>query len=544
MTFFASLHHDLKRVVQKMTAYHYGLVATMLVWGTYFIWLWVNVFRRDTDGNIVAGHSLLWADWSAHITYASVFAYRDPSDWFTAHPLFSQAKFSYPFVPDAVSGLLMRIGVDIIPAFVVPSILVTFAMLYVVFRFFLHFTQRVKATFIAICLFFLSGGFGFLYALQQYGTDYEWYTHIAEHGVYFINFIVGEMIPQRTFLFGLPIALSIILLLERIVSATQRPNSSISVLAGILAGSLAIIHPHSLIVVFVVSCFYLVKYYSYFKDFFIYAVTTAVLIGIYWLLFLNGSNSGSVPHLQLGWMAGDTNLIVFEVLNFGIFVPLGIYAAVKQKLHTHPLFMSGIFLFITCHIFSFQTWEWDNTKIFTYAYLFILIPITQFLVELWSNRRHKVIYKLSALTLAILLGVSGTMDVVRLSQIDNHTYQIISTSDQKDVAQFRQIAPSGSIVLTNQNGDNPYALLGNTQALMSYQGWLWSYGIDFEKTQSDIGNILGGASNSIQLINYYQISFIVVDDKLRQTYSVNEDFLKQFPVVHSTQSTTIYKVRP
>ncbi|MCA9335114.1 hypothetical protein KC953_03145, partial [Candidatus Saccharibacteria bacterium] len=373
----------------------------MFLWGTYFTWLWIHVFRRDTEGNILAGHALLWADWSAHITYASVFAYRDPSDWFVSHPLYSQAKFSYPFVPDALSGLLMRMGVDIIPAFIIPSIVVTLLFLYVLFRFMVHFTHRVKAAFIAVCLFFFSGGLGFLYAIQTDGSQYNWYTHIPEHGVYFINFIVGEMLPQRTFLFGLPIALAIILLLEHIISAKRKSILAPSVIAGLLAGSLTVIHPHSLIVVFVVSSFYLLQYRHLFRRFLIYAATAGLIVSLFWLLFLVGSNTGSAPHLQLGWMANESNMLIFELLNFGILLPLGIYAAAKQRLLTHPLFMSGIFLFVACHFVSFQAWEWDNTKLFTYAYLFLLIPIAKYIVFLWEDHHRKIINKSSVLFLCV-----------------------------------------------------------------------------------------------------------------------------------------------
>lgn len=528
----------------RLANYHYGLMAVLAVWGGYFTWLWLNIFRYDARGDIVAGHSIVWADWAAHLTYASVFAFRAPSDWFIAHPLFAGAKFSYPFLPDAISGLLMRAGLDVVPAFIIPSILATFALLYVFYRFTYHFTGRVKGALLVVSLFFTSGGFGFLYFLQSSGARYDWYTHLPEHGIYFINFIIGEMLPQRTFLFGLPIALTIILLIEKIVTVNKKKANYFSVIAGLLAGILSIIHPHSLIVVVFVSAAYAIRFRPHYKQFLLYAVIAGTCIGIYWLTLLHGSGSASMPYWRLGWMSQGYDFLTFELLNFGIIMPLGVYSAWRQKWLTHPLFIGSIFIFIVCHLVSFQAWEWDNTKLFTYAYLFLLLPIAKQLVAWWEVRNNKLQFKLSTIIFIVLLGVSGTIDIIRLSQISAHSYTLVSSVDQTTVKRFRQIARSGSIIIDSQKSNQPFTMLGNTQTVMAYEGWLWSYGIDYTKAKHDINQILSGANNALQLLNQYRISYIIVDKDLRQSYQINDTFLRQFPIVQSNQSISIFKIHP
>ena len=527
---------------EKISNYQFGLLWVWFFWGTYFTWLWANIFRSNSSGDIIAGYPIIWADWAAHLTYASVFAYREPADWFIAHPLFAGAKFSYPFLPDAISGLLMRTGINVVPSFIIPSIIVTFILLYALYRFTYHFTGRVKSAVLALSLFFLSGGLGFFFNIFRPNTIYEWFTHLPNQNIYFINFVVGEMIPQRNFLFGLPIALTIILLLEKLATKKSKSNKRLAILTGLLAGSLTVIHPHSLIIVFIVSALYLLRYRTHYKLFLWYAATAAIPISLYAYTFLLGSSSGALPHWQPGWMTGNSNFIVFELLNFGIVLPLGIYSAWRQKWLQHPLFISAVLVFVLCHVVSFQTWEWDNTKLLTYSYLFMLLPISKQLLSWWENRSHKINKKSLATVCVALLGTSGMLDILSMSQTNLHSYMLVESSSQNTVAQFRDIAPSGSIVIAQPKSDQPFTMLGNTQSLMSYDGWLWSYGIDFSQTRRDIGDILSGSKNAMQLLKLHRVSYIIVDAGLRDTYTINDDFISQFPIAMSSQDVTIYKI--
>ncbi len=529
-------YHELSR---RLKSYHRGLLIVLVLWGGYFTWLWVNVFRYNFKGDIVTGYPLIWADWASHLTYASVFAYRAPQDWFMAHPLFAGAKFTYPFLPDAISGLLMRVGVGVVPAFVVPSILMTLVFLYTLYRFMYYFTGRVKSAVIALSLFFVSGGLGFWYFLSERNVVHEWYTHIPERGIYFINFVVGEMLPQRNFMFGLPIALVIILILERIVA--KRASVLHAILAGLLAGILTVVHPHSLIIVVVVSAVYLLRYPRQYGLFLWYAIIAGLGIGAYWFWLLLNSGSSSLPHWQLGWMSEGYNVLGFMLFNFGVLLPLGVYSAWRQKWLMHPLFLSAIGVFIVCHLVSFQVWEWDNTKLFTYSYLFLLIPIAVQLLA-WWEQRHGYMKRLLAVVFIVLLGGSGLRDIVHMSQFDNHINTLVSKADQQAVMRFRQIAPSGAIIIDSQISNQPYTMLGNTQALMAYDGWLWSYGIDYAQVQRDIGEMVSGSSRAEQLLDYYRVSYIVVDDELRHTYDVNDAFLAQFPIIQSGKNTDVYQV--
>ena len=130
-------YKKIKRLLKKkkVRSYLWGLGAVLMTWGVYFLYLWPKMLFWSAKG-IMAGWIGLWGDWAAHLSYASVFAYRPITNWFTAHPLYWDHKFTYPFAADAISGLLMRLGVDVVPAFVVPSIITTLFLLIALYAFY------------------------------------------------------------------------------------------------------------------------------------------------------------------------------------------------------------------------------------------------------------------------------------------------------------------------------------------------------------------------------------------------------------------------
>ena len=73
----------------------------------FFKTLFPNILQFRSDG-IYAGHVNVWSDWSLHIGMARIFATKDPSEWFAYHPMYADGKFTYGFLTNLISGLMMR----------------------------------------------------------------------------------------------------------------------------------------------------------------------------------------------------------------------------------------------------------------------------------------------------------------------------------------------------------------------------------------------------------------------------------------------------
>ncbi|MEO5970951.1 MAG: hypothetical protein ABIQ95_13565, partial [Bdellovibrionia bacterium] len=144
-----------------------------VTWGLYFIILFSRLLEWTPEG-LYAGHTNIWSDWSAHIGMANIFAYKSPHDWLAYHPYFSAGRFTYPFMTNLISGLLVRFGVPLIPAMVLPSIFYSLVLLSgLYFLNYILLKSRRRAV-LAIFLFLLSSGPGFLGYLKDLTHDFKW----------------------------------------------------------------------------------------------------------------------------------------------------------------------------------------------------------------------------------------------------------------------------------------------------------------------------------------------------------------------------------
>ncbi len=521
------------RLVQQTVHYKRGLLAALGLWGGYFAYLWPKMFWQNATG-IFAGHPFVWADWSAHLTYAAPFAFRDPSDWFLAHPLLSSARFSYPFLPDAISGLLVRSGLSVVASFMLPSILMTVFLVYGLYRFAYLFTRSALASFVTLTGFFCSGGLGLLVLSDGKGMA----TNIPERGVYFMNSVVSELLPQRNFLFGIVILLLAIALVDRLSRSGQWRDA---VALGLVAGLLSIIHPHSLMVLGVVSfCYFVSHGLRYIKQFAVYAAISATLLLLYSATLLRGGG-GALPRWQFGWMSSGHNFLLFLALNFGVIIPLFCISVWRLRWADKPLVWSAILLFIGCHILVFQQWEWDNMKLLTYAYLFALLPVSLWLTRLMQS---KIVWRRAlALLLCCSLFASGAHDVWQAT-VHRTANQIVSSQELTMAQQLRSIIASGDVVLMSQRPNQPLAMFTGAQTVWGYDGWVWSYGLDSSKVVSDVASIYEGNNQAaVLLLEQYAIKYVVVDSSARAEYDIPEAFWRQYPVVYTdANGVTVYRI--
>ena len=166
----------------------------------------------STPEGIFAGERTIWADWAVHLAGSAVFAFRPVSMWFENHPLFYGQPYNYPFASSMISGLLMRVGVDRISAMVIPSIVTSCLFLAILYCFYNTLLKSRRQAYAAITLFFMSGGLGFLYYIQDVFQKFSLnavffpireYTFLEDKGIFFFNIFPAELLPQRSFLLGL-----------------------------------------------------------------------------------------------------------------------------------------------------------------------------------------------------------------------------------------------------------------------------------------------------------------------------------------------------
>jgi hypothetical protein len=524
-------------------------------WGGFLLYVWPRMFYSTPEG-IFAGERAIWADWAVHLAGSAVFAFRPVTMWFENHPLFYGQSYNYPFVSSMISGLLMRAGADRTSAMVIPSIVTSLFFLAVLYFFYNTILKSRRQAYVAITLFFMSGGLGFIYYIQDvirmhslkavYFPVRE-YTFLEDKGIYFRNVFPAELLPQRSFLLGLAIGFFLLLLLMRwLLNAPERSSVPEFFALGIPAGLLMIIHTHTYIAIVILCLCLTLSNMTSLKRMLAFALG-AGLISLWLYATLHGKSMPSKWFaLEWGWMSNNQRegmipFIKFWLMNWGLLLPLALWGTIQMRDYRHPMVIGGWVLFALCNIIRFQPWNWDNSKLLTWSYLMLIIPAVRVLSYLWRSDRRVV--KGVVIALTGLLIFSGGLELLRLMQSGRTTHRMWDASKIDMALNLQKILKPDETVLTDDDHLNWVSSLAGGQILMGYRGWLWSYGINYSERENEIRLMYSGKPGAEELFSKYHVRYAVLSPSARTHFGANELlFLFKYKMVMKDQDTRVYDV--
>lgn len=532
----------------RWQAYTTGLLAVMFTWGAFFTVLWPRMLFWTNEG-IVAGWVGVYGDWAAHFAYASVFAYRPSSLWFIGHPLYAGGKFTYPFVADAFSGLLMRTGMDVVAAFLVPSFIFSLFLLAALYTFYYRTLGTPWRAVTGVTLFLASGGAGVWWFIKDLIADpvstlsfppHE-YTHLPEVGIEFINVVTAQLVPQRALLLGMPLTLMVLLILWR-----WRHQAYVSrrafLMLGLAVSFLLIVHAHSYIVLAIMSAVLLAFDWQRWRHWLAFGAGAALTGLPLYFIFFQGDLGSSFTQWQPGWLATGLRLnpLSFWLRNWGLILPLALLGVWRLRLYTHPLVVAGFVLFVAGNIWLFQPNPWDNTKIFTWSYLLLVIPVVRFLATLY---RPRILSVTVCLALAALLSASGMLDLKRMLYTSRHQALMWSPEDVALAARFRELSAPSDVVLAADNHLHWAATHTGRQVLLGYPGWMWTYGINYVPREEDMRVMFGGGTAAESLLNAYDVRYVVIGPVERDQFQANEPWFRgRMRLVLASDNYRVYKI--
>jgi hypothetical protein len=526
------------------------------VWSGFLFYIWPRMFFSTPEG-IFAGERAIWADWAGHLAGSAVFAFRPVSMWFENHPFFYGQSFNYPFVSSMISGLLMRAGMDRISAMVIPSLITSLLLLGILYFFYRTILKSERQAYVAVTLFFMSGGLGFLYYLQDVYPMVSFkallfpmreYTFMEDKGIYFRNVFPSELLPQRSFLLGLPAGLLLLLILMRWISDPSKTASMLKYFAlGIPAGLLMVIHTHSYMALVILCLCLTLKNPTALKRMLAFALG-AGLVSLWLYTTLHGQSQPMRWFgLEWGWMSHDQkegfiSFLKFWLMNWGLLLPLALWGTLQARDYRHPMVIGGWTLFVLCNIIRFQPWSWDNAKLLTWSYLLLIIPVVHVLTYLWKTDCRVV--KGASVVLMGLLVFSGGLELMRLVQSGRTTHIMWETSKIDMAANLQKILKPGETVLTDDDHLNWVSSLAGGQILMGYRGWLWSYGIDYSEREEEIRSMYSGKPETERLFDKYHVRYVIFSPAARSDFCGNEAFyFSNFKLVMQDSDTRIYDVK-
>lgn len=513
------------------------------------------------DGTLYAGFANVWGDWNQHLAQTTSFAYGHNLP--PGQPVMSGQRLTYPFLTNWVSAILVKGGLDLVLAMVLLSIILAWSAVGMI----MTFTRVVAgrgAALLTPFLFFLGGGLGFINFFndlwkshQSLGTFLAHMPHSYTQSLHdvpianlnWINPIFAYVVPQRAFLFGLPILLMILWLL---FVALRDRRRSLMLAAGVTAVLLPLVHAHALIFLgFITPLLFLRTRrltgpsWREAARFWVPFVVPILLIGLPQLLWLTaGLSTTKFFRLQLGWISGTDNIVWFWLKNIGVFLPLLVVALFayrrRFRLATELTWSAGL-VFVLANIFVFQPWDWDNTKLFVYWYVTSLPLVALVLVRLFQSR-----WRVGAAVVGFSMVLAGAGDVAKTLQWSSYQLPMFNAADYELARYVQDHTEPGSVFLTGQEANNPISGLAGRPIILGYTGWLWSYGLDYEERQVDVGRMMEATEDTPELLKTYGIDYVVIgpNERAGQGYSANETYYRQhYALWHRFGDESIYDIK-
>jgi hypothetical protein len=536
---------ELNNILQKTKKISSKVNGWVVMWGVswaaYFSWFWHKALFYDPEGNLVAGHVNIWGDWAAHLTMTTAMAVRGLI--LSSSPFIIDQPFRYPFFINLISALLIKISVPLLPAMILPSLVASTLIPLVLYWWYRPILGSTKKALLASWLFMANGGLGFLVLLKEMqnssqplslliNPDHE-YTRLDDYFIKYINVIDSMIIPQRAFTFGFPIALIISGWVYRQVFINKKHSSLQFVLAGVLLGSLVIIHTHSLLAMSLVLSWWVGSYFLteisvskkkfskalqlakpwFFLGISSLAVFLFLITAFGWLRLSSQNFQSWFP----GWYAKEFNVpwLTFWLWNWGITPLLAIWGLIvllrnSQKRWLAIRVFSPFFIwFILGNLFLFQPFIWDNTKVFTWVQLGFAALAVLAVSSWWNLKKYQILGRATAVAAVVVMSASGTLDIYRIARHDLHSYTLYSAEELSLANWVVTNTPSSSRWLTETHHNHWLFNLTGRQALLTYPGWLWTHGYDYQTIDQEGAQMRLHPVQSLELFEKYQIDYIV-----------------------------------
>lgn len=505
--------------------YLYGLLATVIPWGAFFIYIWHKVFVYNKTG------IRLWAymawDWPAHFAYAMWFAKQPAHLWFSHHPLFYQGSFSYPFVADAIAGLLVRMHAPFYATFYGLSIITTLVLLCVLYSFYYYILRSWPWATLATSIFLTSGGFGFVYfckdiaahgLLQTLSSPFPFYTFLEHTNISWLNIVISELLPQRAFLLGIPCTLLIVIRLARWVRKNFSGISTAERISlGIISGLLPAVHLHSYMALLCTAFILFLQTFTYWRAWLLYiipaALTSCIPIFLLYHSPLNHSSFKTFFTLHFGVHVGPFHtpltFLGYWLLNWGLFGITVCIAMFWKQTRNSTWFIAGSILFIIGNTIQLQPYAWDNRKILVWSYLLLTLPVVTVLQKLWNkNRTAKIVTVVSL----ILIMLTGIIDIFRMLAIqpDKDTTLVYSQEQLDLAAAIQKLTPPDAFIVSSDDQKSPIPALTGSQVPIGFSGLVAPFDFPYRKTLQDMRSIQHGGPNTCELLKKYTVAYVVL----------------------------------
>lgn len=225
------------------------VLAVFVVLYCYTVKVWSHHVLTFKNGAVYAGQCT-YGDMNMHLGFITSIANQKtfPPDY----SILPGTKLAYPFLSDSISSSVYIFGASLKWAYILPMLFALMQVMFGAYALMDYILSDKKKAFLSYILFFLNGGFGFVYFINKgfasqnfkriFTEFYQTPTNYTDKNIMWHNVIADMLIPQRATLFGWAMLFPILYLITKAVSEEKRQYFYV---AGVIAGGLPLIHTHS-----------------------------------------------------------------------------------------------------------------------------------------------------------------------------------------------------------------------------------------------------------------------------------------------------------
>lgn len=534
-----------------------------LSWRLYFIFIGsfilvfgylVSQLLTFRNGSFFVQPVHAYGDISLHLGQISSFAFAN--NFPPQSQILSGTKISYPFLINFITAIFVNpLSLRLGQAVALVGVLMMSISIILLAYFSLKVTASKLAACLVLILFFFNGGLGFLYFLKDLQASnlnfFQFiqilprdYTALKDIGYFWINVVLSMLLPQRSFLLGLSVAILILYIFWDLAERFDLRKFSLGIL---LISFLPIIHAHSLIALTPFLLWLIIRIILKNKNkiiiIFLFGSIGMVIIFLLSKLFLKQSESlFSFIQYKSGWMAPKGEVVSFYIKNFGFnlfLIPIAILWGLKKHQKLALFALIGQVWFILPSLFIFQPWDFDNTKFFIYWYLSSLFILAYFLSRLILT--HQVT-NVALVSIAIyLVSFAGFLDIIRLISSSGTKYEVYSPQAIRLAEFVKSNTKPDAVFLAVDKFDNPVVVLAGRKVVVGYHAWLWTYGLDYSQRDFDIKKMLSGNASK-EIFQKYGITNVILFNESTD-YLINGDYLKaNYKLIYNQDEYELYQI--
>ena len=372
-----------------------------------------HILEPKADGYYVG--QTTYGDLAMHLGFISSMA--EQGFFPPEYSIFPGHTVNYPFLCEVPSASLFQFGASLRWAYLLPALYAYALVILGVYFAFQCWLKRAERARFATYLFFIGGGFGFLYFFDRLGgastvgalIDESGYannlsyllndfyvtpTNLPRIGLRWVNPIVDMLIPQRATLFGWTFLFPCLYLLLRFTFEKRKSTLAPLIL---LAGGLPLIHTHSFLALGIISATYcitdLVRQFDKKRllQWVCYGGIVVLLAApqLFGFAFLQASESGMV-RLHFNWANEVDSFLWFYVKNLGWLFLLLPFALLLLSKRDRQIASGFLVLWLVAEVVVFQPNIYDNNKLL-FAWFFCLCALT---AKLLGVLHHKLSHRI------------------------------------------------------------------------------------------------------------------------------------------------------